>query len=57
MRHRGPGNLEGLLVALVVATLCLYAVADILPRLYLPIAVLAVVFALVRVVLFHTRKW
>jgi hypothetical protein len=50
-------SIERAVITLIVVTLCLRAVADILPAVFIPLAVLGVVFALVRLVLFHTRKW
>jgi hypothetical protein len=42
---------------LVVALVALNVLADLLPRLLLPIAVLAGVAVVVRLVFFHTRRW
>ena len=42
---------------LVVAAIALQLAANVLPRLLAPIVVLAAVFVVVRLVLFHTRKW
>jgi len=42
------------LIALVIG---LELLADVLPRLIVPLVVLALIFAVVRLVLFHTRKW
>jgi len=44
-------------LGLVVAAICLNALADVLPRLLLPLVVLALVVVLLRLVLFHTRRW
>jgi hypothetical protein len=48
---------ERLLAWLVVATIALQLAANVLPRLLVPIVVLAAVFVVVRLTLFHTRKW
>lgn len=48
---------ERLLAWLVVAAIGLQLAASVLPRLVVPIVVLATVFVVVRLVLFHTRKW
>jgi hypothetical protein len=48
---------ERLLIWLVVAAIALQLAASVLPRLLVPIVVLAAVFVVVRLVLFHTRKW
>jgi hypothetical protein len=42
---------------LIVGIIAVQVLADALPRLVVPISVLAAVFVVVRVVLFHTRKW
>lgn len=56
MSHQSPGW-ERLLAWLVVTAVALQLAANVLPRLLVPIVVLAAVFVVVRVVLFHTRKW
>jgi hypothetical protein len=48
---------ERIVVWLVAAAVALQLVANVLPRLLVPIVVLAAVFVVVRLVLFHTRKW
>jgi hypothetical protein len=48
---------ERLLAWLVVGAIALQLAASVLPRLLVPIVVLAAVFVVVRLVLFHTRKW
>jgi hypothetical protein len=48
---------ERLLAWLVVAAVSLQILAAVLPRLLVPLVVLAVIFVTVRLVLFHTRKW
>ena len=48
---------EGLLAWLVGTAIALQLAASVLPRLLIPIVVLAGVFIAVRLVLFHTRKW
>lgn len=42
---------------LVASIIALQVLADVLPRLVAPVSVLAAVFVVVRLVLFHTRKW
>jgi hypothetical protein len=46
-----------LVLLLVASVIGLQLVAEVLPRLVVPIAVLAGVFVIVRLALFHTRKW
>ncbi len=48
---------ERLLAWLVVGAVALQVLAGVLPRLLVPISVLAFVFVVVRVVLFYTHKW
>lgn len=48
---------ERLLAWVVVAAIALQVAANVLPRLLVPIVVLAAVFVVVRMVLFHTRRW
>jgi hypothetical protein len=48
---------ERLLAWLVVVAIALQLAANVLPRLLIPIVVLAAVFVVIRLVLFHTRKW
>lgn len=49
---------ERRLAWLVVSVIALQLAASVLPRLLLPIVVLAVVFVIVRLVLFYTRdRW
>jgi hypothetical protein len=55
--HESPKGIERLLAWLVVAIVVLQVAANVLPRLLVPIVVLAAVFVVVRLVLFHTRKW
>jgi uncharacterized membrane protein YhhN len=56
MSHQSP-SWERLLAWLVVGAISLQVLANVLPRLLMPIVVLAAVFVVVRLVLFHTRKW
>jgi uncharacterized membrane protein YhhN len=42
---------------LIAAVIALQVLANVLPRLTVPIVVLAGVFVVVRLTLFHTRKW
>jgi hypothetical protein len=48
---------ERLLAWLVVAAISLQILASVLPRLLVPLIILAVIFVIVRLVLFHTRNW
>jgi hypothetical protein len=52
-----PPNWERLLAWLVVGTISLQLLARVLPRLMTPLIVLAVIFVIVRLVIFHTRNW
>jgi hypothetical protein len=56
MHERKP-SWEQALVWLVVGAVSLQVVADVLPHIVFPLAVLGVLVAVVRVVFFHTRKW
>jgi hypothetical protein len=48
---------ERILAWLVVGVVSAQVLANVLPRLLVPLVVLAGVFVVVRLVLFHTRKW
>jgi hypothetical protein len=48
---------ERLVWWLIAAVIGLELLASVLPRLLVPLVVLAVIFVIVRLVLFHTRKW
>jgi hypothetical protein len=48
---------ERLVFWLVAVVIGLQLAAEVLPRLVVPVVVLAAVFVAVRLVLFHTRKW
>jgi hypothetical protein len=48
---------ERLAFGLVVVVVCVNVLADMLPRLLLPLVVLALVAVLVRLAFFHTRRW
>jgi hypothetical protein len=48
---------ERLLAWLVVGAIAANILAEVLPRVVVPITVLAVIFITVRLVLFHTRKY
>jgi hypothetical protein len=48
---------ERLVFWLVAGVIGLQLAASVLPRLVVPVVVLAGVFVVVRLVLFHTRKW
>jgi uncharacterized membrane protein YhhN len=52
-----PPSWERLLAWLVVGAISLQVLASVLPRLLVPIVVLAGVVAVLRLVFFHTRKW
>ena len=57
MNHAGKPSWERLLAWLVVGAVSLQILADVLPRLLIPLAVLGVIVAGLRLVFFHTRKW
>lgn len=57
MNTHQPPSWERIVAWLVVGAISLQVLADVLPRLLVPVAVLAAVFVVVRLVLFHTRKW
>jgi hypothetical protein len=57
MNTHQPPSWERILAWLVVGTIGLQVLASVLPRLVVPLVVLAAVFVVVRLVLFHTRKW
>jgi uncharacterized membrane protein YhhN len=57
MNTHQPPSWERLLAWLVVGAISLQVLADVLPRLLVPVVVLAAIFVVVRLVLFHTRKW
>lgn len=48
---------ERLLAWLVVAAIAANILADVLPRLLVPIVVLAVIFVILRLTWFHTQRW
>lgn len=52
-----PPSWERLLAWLVVGAITAQILASVLPRLLVPIVVLAGVVAVLRLVFFHTRKW
>jgi hypothetical protein len=52
-----PPSWERIIAWLVVAAVSLDVLVDVLPRLLVPLVVLAAVFVVVRLVLFHTRQW
>ena len=52
-----PPSWEHLVYWLVGAVVVLELAASVLPRLVMPVVILAAVFVAVRLVLFHTRKW
>jgi uncharacterized membrane protein YhhN len=54
--HQSP-SWERLLAWLVVGAISLNVLAGVLPRLMVPVMVLAAIVVVVRLVLFHTRKW
>lgn len=51
------GSIERLALTLVALVIGLEVLADILPRLVVPIAVLGAVFVAVRLAVFHTKRW
>jgi hypothetical protein len=57
MSSHQPPRWERVVAWLVVSAISLQILASVLPRLLVPLVVLAVVFAFVRLVFFHTRKW
>jgi uncharacterized membrane protein YhhN len=57
MNAHQPPSWERIVAWLVVGAISLQVLADVLPRLLVPVVVLAAVFVIVRLVLFHTRKW
>jgi uncharacterized membrane protein YhhN len=57
MTPHQPPSWERLLAWLVVGAISLQVLASVLPRLLVPVVVLAGVFVVVRLVLFHTRRW
>lgn len=48
---------EGIIAWLVVGAVSLQLLADALPRLLVPLTVLAAIVAVLRLVFFHTRNW
>ncbi len=57
MQGNHPPSWERLAFVLVAAAIGLQILANVLPRLLVPAVVLAIVFIVVRVVIFHTRRW
>lgn len=55
--HEKQKFMERLIVSLVAGAISVDVLATELPRLMPYLIVLAVIFAVVRLVLFHTRKW
>jgi hypothetical protein len=53
----GHGGLGRVAVLLLVAAVCAQFLADVLPRLVVPLTVVAVLVIALRLVLFHTRRW
>jgi hypothetical protein len=45
------------IAVLVVVVLAIEKLVELLPHLVVPVTVLAAVFVVVRLVLFHTRQW
>jgi hypothetical protein len=54
--HQPPGW-DRLIFWLIAAVIGLEVAASALPHLVVPVVVLAAVFCVVRLVLFHTQKW
>jgi hypothetical protein len=57
MNSPHPPSWERLLAWLVVGAIAAQILASVLPRLLVPVVVLAAVVAVLRLVFFHTRKW
>lgn len=57
MNHPGKPSWERLLAWLVVGAVSLQILADVLPRLLVPVVLLGVLVAVLRLVFFHTRRW
>ena len=55
--HEKPKLLERAIVGLVAAAIAVDVLATELPRVMPYIAVLAVIYIIVRLVLYHTRQW
>jgi hypothetical protein len=55
--HEGRKLIEQVIAGLVVAAISINILATELPRVMPYLIVLAVIFVVVRLVLFHTRKW
>ena len=55
--HEPHPSWERLLAWLVVGAVCLEVLADVLPRLLVPLVVLGGLVAVLRLVFFHTRRW
>jgi len=55
--HEPQKLIERLVVGLVAAAISIDVLSSELPRVMPYLVVLAVIFVIVRLVLFHTRKW
>lgn len=55
--HDKQKLIERAVIGLAVAAISLQILADVLPRVLPYLIVLAVIVIVVRLVLFHTRKW
>ena len=55
--HDSHKQIERLVVGLIAAAISIDVLATELPRVMPYLIVLAVIFVVVRLVLFHTRKW
>ena len=55
--HEKQKVIERMVVGLVAAAISIDALAAELPRVMPYLVILAVIFVVVRLVLFHTRKW
>jgi uncharacterized membrane protein YhhN len=55
--REGKPAWEHLLAWFVVGAVSLQVLADVLPRLLVPLVVLGVLIAVLRLVFFHTRRW
>lgn len=57
MNHPGKPSWERVLAWFVVGAVSLQILADVLPRLLVPLVVLGVLVAALRIIFFHTRNW
>lgn len=57
MTNHQPPAWDRLIFWLIAAVIGLQVAASVLPHLVVPVVILAAVFVVVRLTLFHTRKW